>query len=844
MAAKKSTSAGKSASARGASSGRGASSRGTGGRSTAGGRKSSAASKVARQRAAARAAAARARRRQTAALVTIAVAIMLFALLCISESGVLGNGIKTFFSGLFGICAFFIPFLLVYIAVLSVRDKQPVSMRAKVFQGIVLVCLICAAIHIFTQDYLDAGTLFSGATMSRYYHSGWHSGGVIGAIFGGLLLIAFRKVGAVIAVMLLILLFFLLVSSITLADCVAFFRKLFGRRDEEDDEDFLLEDLPQPEIAPEPESAPRRRRSKFNPDVSLGPEPESAPEALPLQAKQPEIFIPAPPIDVPAPAPLPGVQLDDLIDHVARTEGKKKPEEAPIPVDVPEEALDTPATADYILPPVTLLKNTTSAQTGGSEELRANAERLVETLRSFGVETRILNISRGPAVTRYELQPCAGVKISRITNLADDIALNLAASGVRIEAPIPNKSAVGIEVPNKSVQVVGLREVIDSPAFRSAESRLTVALGRDIAGNVAVADLSKMPHLLIAGSTGSGKSVCINSFIISLLYKATPDEVKLMMIDPKMVELGIYNGIPHLFIPVVTDPRKAAGALGWAVGEMTKRYNAFAENNVRDIRGYNALADKRDDLKRMPQIVIIIDELADLMMTAPNEIEESICRLAQMARAAGMHLVIATQRPSVDVITGIIKANVPSRLAFAVSSQVDSRTILDSGGAEKLLGRGDMLFHPMGTSKPMRIQGCFVSDAEVEAVIDFIKQAGTPSYDEKVLDEIDKLAVKEKSAAKAAEKETADASDAKLREAIECVIEAGMASTSLLQRRLSLGYARAARIMDEMESRGIIGPAEGSKPRKVLLTRKQWLEMNVSRDDAVGGADNADFADE
>ena len=454
------------------------------------------------------------------------------------------------------------------------------------------------------------------------------------------------------------------------------------------------------------------------------------------------------------------------------------------------------------------------------EELNANGEKLIETLQSFGVRATMLEACRGPAVTRYELQPAAGVKISKITNLADDIAMNLAALGVRIEAPIPGKAAVGIEVPNRKVSVVRMRELIESPAFRRAESPLTTVLGRDIAGELVLADLGKMPHLLIAGSTGSGKSVCINSLIVSLLYKSTPQEVRFLMIDPKVVELGIYNGIPHLIVPVVTDPRKAAGALNWAVTEMLRRYQQFAANNVRDLASYNRLAGERgyiDEqgmrMEHMPQIVIIIDELADLMMAAPNEVEDSICRLAQMARAAGMHLVIATQRPSVDVITGIIKANIPSRIAFAVSSQVDSRTILDMGGAEKLLGRGDMLFSPLGVQKPMRVQGCFIDDREIEAVVDFIRKAASAEYDESVMEEIERGG-----AAEQTESSEEPEGDPMIPEAVRCVVEAGQASTSLLQRRLRLGYARAGRLVDEMEQMGIVGPHEGSKPRQVLIS--------------------------
>lgn len=465
------------------------------------------------------------------------------------------------------------------------------------------------------------------------------------------------------------------------------------------------------------------------------------------------------------------------------------------------------------------------------EELNANGEKLIETLQSFGVRATMLEACRGPAVTRYELQPAAGVKISKITNLSDDIALNLAATGVRIEAPIPGKAAVGIEVPNRKVSTVRMRELIESSAFRRAESPLTTVLGRDIAGELVMADLAQMPHLLIAGSTGSGKSVCINSLIVSLLYKSTPQEVRFLMIDPKVVELGIYNGIPHLIVPVVTDPRKAAGALGWAVTEMLRRYQQFAANNVRDLNSYNRLAQERNyideqgmRMEHMPQIVIIIDELADLMMAAPNEVEDSICRLAQMARAAGMHLVIATQRPSVDVITGIIKANIPSRIAFAVSSQVDSRTILDMGGAEKLLGRGDMLFSPIGNNKPTRVQGCFIDDREIEAVVEFIRQAASAEYDEGVMEEIERGGTQEQSG-----DSDSPEGDPMIPEAVRCVVEAGQASTSLLQRRLRLGYARAGRLVDEMEQMGVVGPHEGSKPRQVLITWQQYLEMAQNR---------------
>lgn len=535
-------------------------------------------------------------------------------------------------------------------------------------------------------------------------------------------------------------------------------------------------------------------------------------------------------------------KLEELINRAMQTgdsaKGKNKEQNKAIAEEEQRritEIMDDIEIPPYTFPTVNLLNDAKHTDSGDiTEELRNNADLLVNTLQSFGVQARVVDISRGPAVTRYELQPGAGVKISKIAGLADDIALNLAASGVRIEAPIPNKAAVGIEVPNRNVDLVSIKEIINSDEFRNAKSKLTVALGRDISGRITVTDLAKMPHLLIAGSTGSGKSVCINSMIISLLYKASPEEVRLLMVDPKVVELGIYNGIPHLLVPVVTDPRKAAGALNWAVSEMLKRYKAFAENGVRDIKGYNAMAEENPEVEKMPQVVIIIDELADLMMAAPGEVEDAICRLAQMARAAGMHLVIATQRPSADIITGLIKANIPSRIAFSVYSSIDSRIILDTSGAEKLIGHGDMLFNtPGGGQKPNRIQGCFVSDKEVEEVVKFIKDGGTATYDEQVLDDIEKLAVQEKSkkSADSGEGGGFDDKDEMLPSAIECVVEMGQASTSLLQRRLKLGYARAARIIDQMEEMGIVGPFEGSKPRQVLISKEQWLEKKLASDE-------------
>ena len=512
----------------------------------------------------------------------------------------------------------------------------------------------------------------------------------------------------------------------------------------------------------------------------------------------------------------------------------------------------------YQFPPIQLLKpKLNSDDSDAMEEMQNNAKKLIDTLTSFGVKASIVNICRGPSVTRYELQPAPGVKISKITNLSDDIALSLAANGVRIEAPIPGKAAVGIEVPNKVVSMVTMRELIDSDKFRNSKSKLTTVLGRDISGEIVVTDLAKMPHLLIAGTTGSGKSVCVNSILMSILYKATPDEVKLLLIDPKMVEFSKYKGIPHLLIPVVSDAKKAAGALAWAVNEMLQRYKIFSEYDCKDIDSYNSLIEKNMNYmeknppvvneegeevqpvlevnglpvakEKMSRVVIAIDELADLMMAAPSEVEDSICRLAQMARAAGMHLILATQRPTVNVITGLIKANVPSRISLKVSSNTDSRTILDTGGGEKLIGRGDMLFSPVGAPKPIRVQGCYASDEEIEGVTHYIKKAYSAQYNSEIEEKIKRIAAEEIAQGKKSGDSDSSSDegldiDSKMEEAIKCVIEAGQASTSLLQRRLKVGYARAGRMIDDMEQMGVVGPHQGSKPRDVLMNYNEWLE--------------------
>ena len=786
-------------------------------------------------------------RRQLLSVIWFAVAVFLLSVVFIPGQNV-WLAIHNFIFGVFGVTAYFYPFLLGFVAVLFAMDKIGGSMNAKVIESGILVILVGAAVDIFSK-HNDALTFWQHLTAA--YKSGSHlkSGGFLGALVGQPLYLAFGKTGAAITAILLIFVFLMIITGTTL---MSLFRTMArpvksiseqaenayqARLERESDEtqggkqlkvikgfnvDIPVDDIPEKRNIPKT-SLDEKQRKVVSAYYGETPESESEKQA----------------------APEPEEKADDIKPEIemalkaakneAEAEKRDIPPEKtaeptrPVEFSVPEKDAD-PKAEGYSYPPLSLLNKSKATDTAAlSAELDHTAEHLVETLKSFGVETRIVDISRGPTVTRYELQPCAGVKISKITNLADDIALNLATAGVRIEAPIPNKAAVGIEVPNKASAVVGVRGILESPAFINAKSKLTVALGRDIGGNVVVTDIAKMPHGLIAGATGSGKSVCINSIIISLLYKATPDEVKLLMIDPKVVELGIYNGIPHLLVPVVTDPRKAAGALGWSVTEMERRYKMFADRGVRDLSGYNKFVENLGDpeVQKMPHIVIIIDELADLMMTAPNEVEDSINRIAAKARAAGMHLIIATQRPSVDVVTGVIKANIPTRIAFAVSSQIDSRTILDSAGAEKLLGRGDMLFSPVGSTKPNRIQGCFVSDEEVEAVVDYIKSDHTVDYDDDVMVEIERQAAIEKKQ-KTGLPEDGPEGDPMLDEAIKVVVENGMASTSLLQRKLKLGYARAARIVDEMEQRGVVGPYEGSKPRKVLISKEQLLEREAA----------------
>ena len=583
-----------------------------------------------------------------------------------------------------------------------------------------------------------------------------------------------------------------------------------------------LEELDQPAQTQIPDTAPVVETPLVVPKVKTPepePEPIPAPEPPPVSPQKAKFDAAA--------AALPDLTLPDDPTRKAKKD-ETRLEAAKIASEI-AQAEEQPAV--YAFPPVRLLQEASGAAVDGTEEMQLNAQRLSDTLVSFGIDAHIINVIRGPSVTRYELELDRGVKLSKLTNLADDIALALGATGVRISA-IPDKiSIVGIEVPNKLVSTVHIRDVIDSVEFHKSKSRISFAVGKDIGGNCIIGDIAKLPHLLIAGTTGSGKSVCMNSLIISLLFKAKPEEVRLIMVDPKMVELGIYNGIPHLLIPVVTDPKKAAGALQWAVTEMMKRYRMMADAGVRDLDSYNKTCATVEDRQTLPQIVVVIDELADLMLVAAKEVEEAICRVAQMGRASGIHLVIATQRPSADVITGLMKANIPSRIAFAVASAMESRIILDTAGAEKLVGKGDMLYAPLGQGKPRRVQGCFITDDEVQSVVEFIKGNAAADYDDAVMQEIDQKAKESgsKSGSGGASAASLDEGDSEgdelLPAAVDVILETGQASVSMLQRRLKLGYARAARIVDEMEEKGIVGPFEGSKPRQLLITKEQWQQM-------------------
>ncbi|MBR5321625.1 MAG: DNA translocase FtsK [Clostridia bacterium] len=791
--------------------------------------------------------------KQLTAIIMFAVGVLWFCMALIAAEGIWG-GIRTFLFGVFGFFTFVFPLFLLVSSAFMALDKNDSSFNSKLIQILIIVTLISGVVHVFQCNPADTYFMAIKEAYNVYFIDGsMLGGGAFGAIVGGIFLAITGGNVAAALIIEFILLFVLVMifTGLTLGNLIRGISKPVKKVGEFTSEKINEYGEKAEQIAEER----KKRKAEFNPDVDLGPDPDENAKPLTFENEEVEDVnelvsfsdIKNNKQEIEKVEQEKVINLDDIIKKSIKNE-KTVVEEQKVEKVKKDEIIEEPEESEkrvYLLPPIDCLNMPKESNAANIEaELKQTAQKLEDTLSSFGVETRTVGICSGPSVTRYEIQPAAGVKISKITNLADDIALNLAASGVRIEAPIPNKAAVGIEVPNKNRRMVTMREVIDQPQYKNAKSKLNVALGKDITGEFVYSDLSKMPHLLIAGTTGSGKSVCLNSMIVSILYNATPEEVKLLMIDPKQVEFTIYNGIPHLLVPVVSDPRKASGALAWAVTEMLTRYKTFSENSVRDISGYNSVCESQGK-KKMPQIVIFIDELSDLMMAAPNEVEDSICRLAQMARAAGMHLVIATQRPSVDVITGIIKANIPSRISLSVSSQVDSRTIIDSVGAEKLLGNGDMLYYPVGIPKPIRVQGCFLSDKEVENVVTHIKNQAQSVYDDDVMKEIDKNAANTGNKKKDVSSSDGDGeegpADEMLPKAIEAVIEAQSASTTLLQRKLKLGYARAARIVDALEERGIIGPYEGAKPRKVLITKQQWYEMNAL---AQGGADKPYDEDE
>ncbi len=818
---------------------------------------------------------------QVKALIFGAVAVLISCFIIIKGENV-WNAVRNFIFGMFGLCSVLLPVMFIYLAVITSKEKQVAHIRAKGILITTIILLADALIYFFVMNkytnlnYFGAlqGLFIDSATAGDYFNSG---GGLVSGILGYPLMVACGQVGGSIITIIVLITLIFIITGISLIDIgnaakkvgekVTYAYEKSGeyiqqahqkkaeRRAQREEQAGRVNNGSKIDIPID--NGVRKIKTDDKIDISIdnegtAEEPTSKEELINI-------------MNLVNNADKNKVTASAIADDISKAKkkpvkesGAKQADPQTVPVfEVPKENT-APDGGKYNFPPVALLKPSPDNDSSKAmEEMSINAQKLVDTLKSFGVDASITNICRGPSVTRYELAPAPGVKISKITNLSDDIALNLAANGVRIEAPIPGKAAVGIEVPNKFVSMVTMRELIDSRRFKEGKSKLTCVLGEDISGDIVVTDLGKMPHLLIAGTTGSGKSVCVNSILLSILFKATPDEVKLLLIDPKMVEFSKYKGIPHLLVPVVSDAKKAAGALNWAVSEMLQRYTLFSEYDCKDIGSYNKLIEK--NLKyieetptaineegeeyqpvlevnglpvakeKLPNIVIAIDELADLMMAAPGEVEEAICRLAQMARAAGMHLVIATQRPSVNVITGVIKANIPSRIALKVSSNIDSRTILDFGGAEKLIGKGDMLFSPVGAPKPIRVQGCYASDEEIESVTGYIKKSYQARYNIEIEEKIKRIAAEDINGNSKDDKSQDDLNpdiDDKMEEAIKCVIDAGQASTSLLQRRLKVGYARAGRMIDDMEQMGIVGPHQGSKPREVLITYNEWLERN------------------
>jgi len=720
------------------------------------------------------------------------------------NSGIVGEKIRLIILGVFGLGAYIVPILIITLGVALVYRKNEVHINIKFYSFSIF--LLATLVALFAASYKEiSGADARWIDAIRYcYALGSQNagGGAVGGIFGYASIKLFGMIGTIAIIASVYIISILMFTEISFVDTLEYIKQfvisIYARIKSKNREVTATKELQKKAAVKKQEELELLEASDEERirDIDKKIKILDFTKHFDRNFKNKEEN-----------------EANEKVKDAIEKEPKDKPnkENPPLKADTAEKIVpvNNKHYTNYKLPSTNLLSLPVESKTGnGKKEVMNNVKILEDTLKNFGVSASIAQVSVGPTITRYELQLSPGVKVSKILSLADDISLSLASPGIRIEAPIPGKAAIGIEVPNKDISSVLLREVMESEEFKMQKSKITFIVGKDVAGANIVADLAKMPHLLIAGATGSGKSVCINTLIASILYKATPDEVKLLLIDPKVVELSIYKNIPHLLVPVVTDPKKAAGALNWAVMEMTERYKKFASNNVRDIYGYNSL--NKEGIDKLPQIVVVIDELADLMMVAPGEVEDAICRLAQMARAAGMHIVVATQRPSVDVITGLIKANIPSRIAFAVSSHIDSRTILDMGGAEKLLGKGDALFYPVGAAKPIRVQGAFVSEKEIERLVSFIKDQVPATFNNELIKEIEQ----------SVEIDEDEEVDELLHQAIEIVVESGQASILMLQRRLKIGYSRAARLIDQMEERRVIGGYEGSKPRKVLISKE------------------------
>lgn len=771
---------------------------------------------------------------QNVVVAIMIIASILLAVLIYTKSGVIGEHLSPFLGGIMGYVKYILP-IGIFVLAIYIAYQGETSWSKKIIQfSLILLCIsIIMNVYEISQGKVFVQGREFQDVLDQFYDLGAKGagGGAVGAVFTMPLIEMLGNVGTVIVAAGVIIALVISMFGIDLVNRISNIIDESATRKEENRASHtavkVAEESPIQAEETRPETKKERRlREKLEKEkaaldveqlkIKLNDvEPEKNKlfdfDKMPKSAKKMQ--------EVKEEKQSPEFIQDPLF----KTQEEQKQEKTKEVLQL-EHTL-TVEDENYEFPPLNLLsEGTTKGIKGGRKALADTASKLQKTLYSFGVSAKVENVSVGPAITRYELKPAEGVRVSKIANLADDIALNLAAKTIRIEAPIPGKQAVGIEVPNETSEVVHIRDILETDEFKEHKSKLAFALGKDVSGEAIVTDIAKMPHVMIAGATGSGKSVCINTLISSIIYKAKPSEAKLVMIDPKIVELSVYNGIPHLLIPVVTDPKKAAGALAWAVQEMENRYAMFASKGVRDLKGYNEAIEGQGGFGKLPHIVIIIDELADLMMVAKNDVEDAICRLAQKARAAGMHLVIATQRPSVDVITGLIKANIPSRIAFAVSSQVDSRTILDQVGAEKLLGKGDMLFFPTGAPKPVRIQGAFISDKEVEKVVNFVKANGESTYRDDITEYIEKANSTDKEIDEGALDD--DETDPLLNDAIETVIETGQASTSFIQRKFKVGYARAGRIIDQMEERGIISGYQGSKPREVLMTKERWQELN------------------